>query len=82
MPGILQLSDEMQINAAISSRLMQPSSYEGLAGAIITMWYTGNWGNDVITSQSYVQGLMWDAAEAHPPGAKQPGYGSWSMKPL
>ena len=80
--SILQLNHIDQINDAISSRLMQPSSYEGLAAAIIIMWYTGNWGDNVVTGQSYVQGLMWDAAEAHPPGAKQPGYGSWGMKPL
>ena len=71
-----------KINQAITSRLMQPSSYNGLAGSIITMWYTGNWGNDVIDGQAYVQGLVWDAAQTHPPGAKQPGFGSWSMPPL
>ena len=35
-----------------------------------------------IDAPSYVQGLMWEAAETHPPGAKQPGYGSWAEPPI
>jgi hypothetical protein len=46
------------------------------------MWYNGNWGQNVVSGQAYIQGLIWDAAEAHPPGAKQPGYGSWAIPPL
>lgn len=34
-----------------------------------------------VSAQSYQQGLVWDIAEAHPPGAKQPGYGSWHYAP-
>jgi len=64
--------DEDKINAAIAARLIPDSAYDGIAKNIILVWYTGNWGSDVISTQSYQQGLMWDAAEAHPPGAKQP----------
>jgi hypothetical protein len=74
--------DEDKINAAIAARLIPDSAYDGIAKNIILVWYTGNWGSDVISSQSYQQGLMWDAAEAHPPGAKQPGYGSWANLPI
>jgi hypothetical protein len=74
--------DEALIEKAISSRLMPASAYNGMAINIITLWYTGNWGNNVVSGQAYVQGLVWDAAQTHPPGAKQPGYGSWSMPPL
>ena len=35
-----------------------------------------------ISPEAYVQGLVWSAAETHPPGAKQPGYGSWAKPPL
>jgi hypothetical protein len=30
---------------------------------------------------SYVEGLLWPAIGAHPPGAKAPGYGTWSGAP-
>jgi hypothetical protein len=79
---ILQEKNIAKLDKAITSYLMQPSAYDGRAASIITMWYTGNWGTEVITGQAYVQGLVWDAAQTHPPGAKQPGFGSWSMPPL
>jgi len=74
--------DEQAISTAIAAHLMPLSAYNGMAQQIITLWYTGNWGNNVLSSQSYIQGLMWGTAEAHPPGAKQPGFGSWSMPPV
>jgi hypothetical protein len=75
-------SNEDALNKAISSHLMPASAYSGMAMNIINMWYTGNWGQNVVSGQAYIQGLVWDAAEAHPPGAKQPGYGSWAIPPL
>ena len=74
--------NEDAVNKAIGINLMPASAYNGMAMNIINMWYTGNWGNNVVSGQAYIQGLVWDAIEAHPPGAKQPGYGSWSMPPL
>lgn len=71
-----------KLTAAIASRLMPISAYNGLAQSIAALWYTGNWGSNVVTARSYIQGLMWGVAEAHPPGAKQPGFGSWSIAPL
>jgi hypothetical protein len=35
----------------------------------------------VISAEAYKQSLIYDVMEAHPPGAKQPGYGSWSQPP-
>jgi hypothetical protein len=35
----------------------------------------------VISAQAYVESLVWRAAGTHPPGAKQPGFGSWSLAP-
>ena len=67
---------------AIETVLMPATAFNGLAQNIITMWYLGNWGQNVVSGKAYTQGLVWDAAETHPPGAKQPGYGTWSMPPL
>lgn len=89
---ILALKDDEAIDAAIRSRLMPDSSYDATAKVIILMWYTGEWYTGIgqstnvastqIDGPSYVQGLMWEAAETHPPGAKQPGYGSWAEPPI
>lgn len=35
----------------------------------------------VISPEAYKQGLVWDVIKAHPPAAKQPGFGSWSQRP-
>lgn len=79
---ILSCGNEDEINKEIKLNLIPDSAYRGLAKNIITMWYMGNWGGQVINAESYIQGLVWDAAETHPPGAKQPGYGSWSERPI
>ena len=45
----------------------------------------GAWANDVtfvVSPQSYTEGLVWKAIHTHPPAAKQPGYGSWALKPV
>ena len=54
------------------------------------LWYTGSLfnmalsgqPNYIINAESYKQGLMWNAGHTHPPGAKQPGYGSWANPPI
>lgn len=35
----------------------------------------------VPSPNSYVEGLLWTAIGAHPPGAKAPGYGTWTEAP-
>ena len=35
----------------------------------------------IVSSQAYVQSLVWAAFGTHPPAAKAPGYGSWSVPP-
>ncbi len=35
----------------------------------------------VISDEAYQEGLVWDAIGAHPMGAKQPGYATWSFQP-
>lgn len=70
------------IDQTIEANFMPNSCYGALAKSIITLWYTGNWGGNVVSSASYIQGIMWDAIHSHPPGAKQPGYGSWANPPI
>jgi hypothetical protein len=36
----------------------------------------------VVSPAAYVEGLLWPAIGSHPPGAKAPGYGSWSLPPV
>lgn len=38
-------------------------------------------GNHIISSEAYIEGLVWIAIGAHPMGAKQPGFGTWSSPP-
>lgn len=58
-----------------------------MARELIAAWYTGQWGNslyatnDTISSQAYIQALVWKAVQAHPMGAKQQGFGTWAYAP-
>jgi hypothetical protein len=82
------------IEPLIAANLFPLSCFGGLAQNIVFMWYSGQWQPTVdapnvdletvrnISPDAYVQGLVWTAAETHPPGAKQPGYGSWAKPPL
>jgi hypothetical protein len=36
----------------------------------------------VVSPAAYIEGLLWKAAGAHPPGAKAPGFGSWEGAPI
>ncbi|MBK8313780.1 MAG: hypothetical protein IPL01_07020 [Acidobacteria bacterium] len=35
----------------------------------------------VISADAYKESLVWRVIGSHPPGAKQPGYGTWSLPP-
>jgi hypothetical protein len=35
----------------------------------------------VVSAEAYKQSLIYSVMQAHPPGAKQPGFGSWSQPP-
>jgi hypothetical protein len=73
--------DALGATAAITETFRPYVKLGTVNSEIITMWYMGEWGGEVINSDAYTQGLIWTIAEAHPPGAKQPGYGSWARKP-
>ena len=40
-----------------------------------------NDGTFVVSPWAYAEGLLWDAIGAHPPGAKAPGYATWTAPP-
>jgi len=59
-----------------------------LAASLIKLWYLGQWYNPddpqdtwIPSSQSYANGLVWDAIQAHPQGAKQQGFAAWAFPP-
>ncbi len=39
-------------------------------------------GTRVVSAEAYVEGLVWTAIGAHPPGAKPMGFGSWTEGPI
>lgn len=60
------------------------SDYNEAIQTIILLWYTGQWNGQesyIVSSASYIEGLVWSAIDAHPMGAKQPGFGTWSLPP-
>ncbi|MEG1035515.1 MAG: hypothetical protein RSN61_15420 [Chryseobacterium sp.] len=66
----------------INSEIMADSGLDEMAGKVITVWYLGTWENAYVNDLSYKEGLVWNVMHAHPPGAKQPGYKSWNIKPV
>lgn len=36
----------------------------------------------MVSPDAYAEGLVWKAIHTHPQGAKQPGFGSWSLPPV
>ena len=59
----------------------EDSQYKYVAEKIIKLWYQGTWEGRHIHENSYKEGLIWKAIHSHPPGAKQPGFKSWSINP-
>ncbi|OBU85984.1 hypothetical protein [Chromobacterium subtsugae] len=84
--------DETAIHEMIAAQLFPVSQFGGLAQNLINLWYLGQWipanqnlglaMQHNVSSEAYVQSLVWRAAQTHPPGARQPGFGSWAEKPL
>ncbi|MCJ7932282.1 MAG: hypothetical protein MUW56_01265 [Chryseobacterium sp.] len=75
-------SDEHQLRNAIQSGIIADPGMNDMAGKVITMWYLGTWEGAYINDLSYKEGLVWNLMHSHPPGAKQPGYKSWNIKPV
>ncbi|MDR3023021.1 hypothetical protein [Chryseobacterium sp.] len=75
-------SDEDQLKKAIQSEIIANPRMNDISGKVITMWYLGTWEGTYINDLSYKEGLVWNLMHSHPPGAKQPGYKSWNIKPV
>jgi hypothetical protein len=87
-------TDAARLHALIADQLFDKDVFDRLARNITFMWYSGQWLPALrdagvglaqqrnISADAYVQGLMWKTAFAHPPGAQQPGYGSWARPPI
>ncbi|MBL1220657.1 hypothetical protein JET18_07395 [Chryseobacterium sp. L7] len=71
-----------QLKNTIASEIMADPGLNDMAGKVITIWYLGTWEGAYINDLSYKEGLVWNVMHAHPPGAKQPGYKSWNIKPV
>lgn len=78
----------------VGQALLDNAAVGPLARRIIKLWYTGSWyaeppaGNErpanmlqVVTSQAYVNGLMWRVAQAHPMGLSKLRFGYWTSPP-
>lgn len=73
--------DPENLEDLVRTEILDKPRLGPLARSVIKMWYLGSWNGEVINGESYVQGLVWDAIEAHPQGAKQQGFGVWSFPP-
>lgn len=91
-PLFLQLLEEWEKNNSNyevegnRKNIFENLKYLDIVQKLVMLWYTGSWYEDfniykVISSESYVQGLMWKAIGAHPLGAKPQGYGAWALPP-
>jgi hypothetical protein len=76
------------VNTEIKRTIMDHYDLGPVAKNIIKLWYRGDWpdgaakfGTSYTSARAYQEGLMWRTVKSHPPGAKQPGFGSWSMRP-
>lgn len=65
----------------IRTEILDKSVIGALARSVIKMWYLGSWNGDILSGEGYVQGLVWDAVDAHPQAAKQQGFGVWAFPP-
>ena len=88
----LAISNPESISEEEESRveqLLQEEAFAHITKQLIQLWYLGEWivaqyssDNYIISSNAYLQGLVWKAIGAHPMGGKQPGFGTWGYAPL
>lgn len=71
-----------QMNNAIIAELITPAGMQDVFNNVVTLWYLGTWEGAYVNDLSYKEGLVWRVMSGHPPGAKQPGYKSWSVQPV
>lgn len=79
----VEKSTESQ-ETAVREKVFNNVELRTTAQTLLKMWYTGQWGDNAlstVSSEAYQQGLVWNVIKAHPAGAKQPGFGTWSFPP-
>jgi hypothetical protein len=63
-------------------KLWYTGGWERLPDAWLRQYGSGvNEGPFVAGADAYAEGLLWSAIGSHPPGAKVPGFGTWSSPP-
>lgn len=77
----------------IQKRIIEDIEFGQIAKNIIQLWYLGSYTNyndpapliykaaQIVSPDAYRNGLIWENANTHPAGARQPGYGSWQLPP-
>lgn len=69
--------DSKQLIVSVTDK----ENFNSLASLLTLLWYTGSYLNNqqiLISSNSYVNSLVWKAIDAHPLAVKSTGFGSWS----
>lgn len=80
------LPDEKR-GPAITDRIFGDPALCDAAERIIMLWYTGSWyyappfDTQVVSAETYIEGLMWKAIKSHPMAASPQGYGAWALPP-
>jgi hypothetical protein len=83
------------VNALLETNAASPSSQALIAESIVAMWYLGAWyvpGKQggggfpptplqIISSEAYTNGLVWNAMQSHPMGFSPFTFGYWSQQP-
>jgi len=87
--GLTNASASEENTAYLRALLNEQGRAAKVAATLIKLWYLGQWYDPenpnetmIPSSQSYANGLVWTAIQAHPQGAKQQGYAAWSVPPL
>jgi hypothetical protein len=80
-------------NTLLAAGNPNPPDTAWLARSIVKMWYLGAWypaapppstgpfNGTVLSSNAYIGGLAWRAAQAHPMGYSQFSFGYWTSPP-
>ena len=86
-------NDRSILDHGVRSEILESEKLGAIARNIIKLWYVATWysfpepegTNDrepvIVSPQAYPEGLLWRSIGVNPPGAKAPGYGTWSEKP-
>jgi hypothetical protein len=80
-------SPEGQREREIADKIFDEPELRAAAQRIVMLWYTGSWyyvppfDTQVVSSETYIEGLMWKAIKSHPMAAKAQGYGAWALPP-